>query len=192
MMLRSVLLVRGITLGAPVVVQIMALLYSRSNLSDVLPPAANVTISNVPGPRRTLYAAGAELLNIYPVSIAVHGLALNITVQSYRDQLDFGLIAGANIIPDLQGMAAGIPHELDVLEAAFGLGGAAPAVPAVDPAPAPARGRREQVGYYREHVLPWVGQHLRGRSSGDGVSPKHPDWVSVSPQTGRCGAVELG
>ena len=34
-------------LGAPIVVQIMALLYSRTNLSDVLPPAANVTISNV-------------------------------------------------------------------------------------------------------------------------------------------------
>src|SRR5207244_4803236 len=86
-------------LGAPIVVQIMALLYSRTNLSDVLPPAANVTISNVPGPRQTLYAAGAELLHIFPVSISTHGLALNITVQSYRDQLDFGFIAGPHIIP---------------------------------------------------------------------------------------------
>src|SRR5262249_19521930 len=46
-------------LGAPIVVQILALLYSRSNLSDMLPPAANVTISNVPGPRQKLYAVGA-------------------------------------------------------------------------------------------------------------------------------------
>src|SRR5882757_1389683 len=76
-------------LGAPILVQILALLYSRSNLSDVLPPAANITVSNVPGPRQTLYAAGAELLHIFPVSISTHGLALNITVQSYRDQLDF-------------------------------------------------------------------------------------------------------
>ena len=44
-------------LGAPIVVQILALLYSRSDLSDVLPPAANITVSNVPGPRQTLYAA---------------------------------------------------------------------------------------------------------------------------------------
>src|ERR1700712_5481277 len=72
-------------LGAPILVQILALLYSRSNLSDVLPPAANITVSNVPGPRQTLYAAGAELLHIFPVSISTHGLALNITVQSYRD-----------------------------------------------------------------------------------------------------------
>src|SRR5438105_4042603 len=69
-------------LGAPIMVQILALLYSRSSLSDVLPPAANITVSNVPGPRQTLYAAGAELLHNFPVSISTYGLALNITVQS--------------------------------------------------------------------------------------------------------------
>jgi diacylglycerol O-acyltransferase len=106
-------------LGAPILVQILALLYSRSNLSDVLPPAANITVSNVPGPRQTLYAAGAELLHIFPVSISTHGLALNITVQSYRDQLDFGFIAGANIIPHVQGLCDMLPGEFAALEAAF-------------------------------------------------------------------------
>lgn len=106
-------------LGAPIMVQILALLYSRSNLSDVLPPAANITVSNVPGPRRTLYAAGAELLHIFPVSISTHGLALNITVQSYRDQLDFGFIAGANIIPHVQVLCDMLPAEFDLLEAAY-------------------------------------------------------------------------
>src|SRR5437588_373187 len=106
-------------LGAPIVVQIMALLYSRSDLSNVLPPAANITVSNVPGPRQTLYAAGAELLHIFPVSISTHGIALNITVQSYRDQLDFGFIAGANIIPHVQVMCDMLPEEFDALEAAY-------------------------------------------------------------------------
>src|SRR6266851_5505547 len=106
-------------LGAPILVQVLALLYSRSNLSDVLPPAANITVSNVPGPRQTLYAAGAELLHIFPVSISTHGLALNITVQSYRDQLDFGFIAGANIIPHVQGLCDMLPGEFAALEAAF-------------------------------------------------------------------------
>ena len=106
-------------LGAPILVQIMALLYSRSNLSDVLPPAANITVSNVPGPRQTLYAAGAELMHIFPVSIASHGLALNITVQSYRDQLDFGFIAGANVIPHVQVLCDMLPDEFAALEAAF-------------------------------------------------------------------------
>jgi hypothetical protein len=106
-------------LGAPIMVQVMALLYSRSNLSDVLPPAANITVSNVPGPRQTLYAAGAELLCIYPVSISTHGQALNITVQSYRDQLDFGFIVGANIIPHVQVMCDMLPEEFAALEAAY-------------------------------------------------------------------------
>jgi diacylglycerol O-acyltransferase / wax synthase len=106
-------------LGAPILVQILALLYSRSSLSDVLPPTANITVSNVPGPRQTLYAAGAELLHIFPVSIATHGLALNITVQSYRDQLDFGFIAGANIIPHVQVLCDMLPLEFEALEAAL-------------------------------------------------------------------------
>jgi WS/DGAT/MGAT family acyltransferase len=106
-------------LGAPIMTQILALLYSRSNLSDVLPPAANITVSNVPGPRQTLYAAGAELLHIFPVSISTHGLALNITVQSYCDQLDFGFISGANIIPHVQVLCDMLPEEFAILEAAF-------------------------------------------------------------------------
>ncbi|MBR1212736.1 wax ester/triacylglycerol synthase family O-acyltransferase [Bradyrhizobium sp. JYMT SZCCT0180] len=106
-------------LGAPILVQILALLYSRSDLSNVLPPAANITVSNVPGPRQTLYAAGAELLHIFPVSISTHGLALNITVQSYRDQLDFGFIAGANIIPHVQVLCDMLPLEFEALEAAY-------------------------------------------------------------------------
>ena len=106
-------------LGAPIMVQILALLHSRSNLSDVLPPSVNVTVSNVPGPRKTLYASGAELLHIFPVSIPAHGAALNITVQSYRDQLDFGFIVGANIIPHVQVLADMLPEEFAVLEQAF-------------------------------------------------------------------------
>jgi len=106
-------------LGAPILVQILALLYSRSNLSDVLPPAANITVSNVPGPRQTLYAAGAELLHIFPVSISTHGIALNITVQSYRDQLDFGFISGANIIAHVQELCDMLPEEFAALEAAY-------------------------------------------------------------------------
>ena len=106
-------------LGAPIMVQVLALLYSRSNLSDVLPPAANITVSNVPGPKQTLYAAGAELLHMFPVSISTHGVALNITVQSYRDQLDFGFIAGANIIPHVHRLARMLPDEFAALQAAY-------------------------------------------------------------------------
>ena len=47
------------------------------------------------------------------------GIALNITVQSYRDQLDFGFISGANIIPHVQLLCDMLPAEFDALEAAY-------------------------------------------------------------------------
>ena len=123
-------------LGAPMLIQLLSLLYSRTNLSDHLPMPANVTISNVPGSRKALHAAGAELLHIFPVSIATHSLALNITVQGYRDQLDFGLIAGANVLPELHSLAQMLPQELEALERAYGLAKAPVETPVVTPAAA--------------------------------------------------------
>ncbi|MGY1744512.1 SGNH/GDSL hydrolase family protein [Blastococcus sp. SYSU D00695] len=55
------------------------------------------------------------------------------------------------------------------------------AASAVDPAAEPRRRVLAEARYYREHVLPWVGRHLRGRSSGDARSGKHLDWVPVTP-----------
>ena len=62
-------------------------------MADRIPPVANVVISNVPGPPVPLYMAGAKMLTNYPTSIVVHGVALNITVQSYDESLDFGIMA---------------------------------------------------------------------------------------------------
>ena len=108
-------------LGAPMAMQVGALLFGSSGLSNVLPPGANVIISNVPGPPIPLYAAGATMLHLWPVSIPAHGMSINFTVQGYQDQLEFGVIAGANIFPDVQMLADMLVHELDVLEKALGL-----------------------------------------------------------------------
>ena len=70
-----------------------------------MPPIANVAISNVPGPRQALYMAGAKMLTYYPVSIVAHSLGLNVTVQSYNGNLDFGLIACRKAMPDLPELA---------------------------------------------------------------------------------------
>jgi WS/DGAT/MGAT family acyltransferase len=66
-----------------------------------LPSLAPVAISNVPGPPMTLYVAGARVVHYWPASIVVHGVALNITVQSYADWLDIGLTACRRAVPDL-------------------------------------------------------------------------------------------
>jgi len=62
----------------------------------------NLFVSNVPGPQRPLYIAGARVEGIYPVS-AVTDLTggLNITLFSYHGSLDFGLIACREMVPDV-------------------------------------------------------------------------------------------
>jgi hypothetical protein len=64
-------------------------------------PAGNLVISNVPGPRKPLYAAGAQLQHYFPVSVITEGLGLNITVHSYLDHLDFGLVCCPELMPDV-------------------------------------------------------------------------------------------
>jgi len=56
----------------------------------------------------------------------------------------------------------------------LGLGGDPDWAVPLDPAPARTRGEawRQDAVWVREHVVPWVGRRVRGRSSGDGLEPK--------------------
>ncbi len=92
-------------LAAPWLMSGLASLYGRSRLANVLPPLANVVISNVPGVQAQLYFAGAKIISYYPVSIPAHGMALNVTVQSYNGRLDYGLIGCRRAIPDIMDLA---------------------------------------------------------------------------------------
>ena len=97
--------------AAPWLMSAVASLFSRSRLANVLPPLANVVISNVAGIPVQLYFAGAKVVSYYPVSIPVHSLALNVTVQSYNGRLDYGLIACRRAVPDVNDLADGFLAE---------------------------------------------------------------------------------
>ena len=94
------------SLGLPWLMAGAARLYGAAHMADKLPALANVAISNVPGPQVALYLAGARMLTNYPTSIAVHGMTLNITVQSYGDSLEFGLMACGEALPETARLAA--------------------------------------------------------------------------------------
>jgi diacylglycerol O-acyltransferase / wax synthase len=87
--------------GAPWLISGLASMYGRSGLANSLPPVANVAVSNVPGAQMPLYVAGAKMLTYFPVSIPMHGVALNMTVQSYNGSLEYGLIACRRAVPDI-------------------------------------------------------------------------------------------
>ena len=104
--------------GAPALLTVLSQLASRTSIVDRLPAFLNVAISNVPGPRRPMYFAGSKVVAYFPVSIAAHGCALNITLHSYVDRLDFGLMACRRTVPDVQVIADGIVEEFARLKAA--------------------------------------------------------------------------
>lgn len=81
-------------------------------------PIFNLVISNVPGPPIPLYLGGAEILANYPVSVITDGMGLNITVMSYRDSMDFGIIADRDQIPEVWDMMDHLRSDLAVIEAA--------------------------------------------------------------------------
>jgi diacylglycerol O-acyltransferase / wax synthase len=86
-------------------------------LSRTRPPV-NLVISNIPGPREPLYCAGAEMRAAFPMSVIVDGVGLNITVLSYRDHIDVGVVADRDQIDDTWSMVEGIQLALDELESA--------------------------------------------------------------------------
>ena len=84
-------------------------------LGGRLAPPLNLVISNVPGPRDPLYLAGAQLQANFPVSVVTDGVGLNMTVMSYRDHVDFGLVGDRNLMGDTWPLMEGLEKALDEL-----------------------------------------------------------------------------
>ena len=95
------LLMDATQLLPPAVAALASRTVSRTRLADYVTLPFNVVISNVPGPRETLYCVGAELISSYPVSAIADGAGLNMTVTSYKDRLDFGFLVCRELVPDV-------------------------------------------------------------------------------------------
>jgi hypothetical protein len=105
------------SVGVPWLMAGLSSLYEKARVADRIPAVANVTISNVPGPTVPLYMAGARMLTNYPTSIVVHGVALNITVQTYDQSLEFGLIACGEAMPVVAELARHVQAAFDEFQA---------------------------------------------------------------------------
>lgn len=106
--------------------------YGKSGMASRLPMVANLAISNVPGPPVPLYLAGAKFLTFHPLSIILHGLALNITIQTYAGHVDFGIIADKKALPHAKDLAKAIEDAFTEAQALMAT------TPSAEPAAAPA------------------------------------------------------
>ena len=92
---------------------------SGINMATGLAPtwqAFNVVVSNVPGPKKTLYFNGAQMEGTYPLSIVLDGQALNITLTSYGDDMEIGLTACRRTLPHMQKLLQYLEDALAELE----------------------------------------------------------------------------
>ena len=85
---------------------------SRVNFSTRL---FNLIVTNVPGPQFPLYMLGRELQQIVPIAFLPENHALAIAIMSYNGNLDFGLLADYDAMPDLDELGSYIEDSITEL-----------------------------------------------------------------------------
>jgi WS/DGAT/MGAT family acyltransferase len=100
--------------------QTPSLLLQPLGLMSRLPPY-NTVISNVPGINQTMYWNGARMDGSYPLSIVTDGISMNITLVTYDQNVDFGIIACRRSVPQVQRMIDYMEDALVELESVAGL-----------------------------------------------------------------------
>jgi diacylglycerol O-acyltransferase / wax synthase len=77
----------------------------------------NLLMSNLPGPPQPIYFAGAEILEVFQIGVVQGNVAVQVGALSYASQLNFDIVADANLVPDLTVFANGMTEELERLGA---------------------------------------------------------------------------
>ncbi len=85
---------------------------------DSAPLPANFVVSNVRSTPIPLYIAGARLESMLPMSLLAVGNGLNITLVSYCNRINVGIIVDPELIPDPWELAELFPMALEELETA--------------------------------------------------------------------------
>jgi diacylglycerol O-acyltransferase len=80
----------------------------------------NLVVTNVPGPQFPLYMLGRELDAMFPMVPLAENQALGIAIMSYNGQLNFGLNADYDAMPDLEALADELRASIEELAAAAG------------------------------------------------------------------------
>ncbi|MFN8024931.1 MAG: WS/DGAT domain-containing protein [Acidimicrobiia bacterium] len=99
----------------PVVVEGVVRAYDALALDERVRPIFAAVVSNVPGPPVPLYCCGARLDDGYLIGPLLAGSGLNLTVLTYRDQLQLGVVSCPDIVDDHWAIARALPAAFDDL-----------------------------------------------------------------------------
>jgi diacylglycerol O-acyltransferase len=102
-------------MAPPALASRVARAVAGTRLFDRLRPIFNVTVSGVKGPDFPLFCAGSRVATLYPVGPVAEGIGLNVTIFSYLDQLQFGLLSCRKLLPELEELALYIDDSLGEL-----------------------------------------------------------------------------
>jgi diacylglycerol O-acyltransferase / wax synthase len=80
----------------------------------------NLVVTNVPGPQFPLYAAGARMLEMFPVVPLAKGQALAIGLTSYDGGVFYGFNGDLDALADVDALAGMVTESLDELLATAG------------------------------------------------------------------------
>jgi diacylglycerol O-acyltransferase len=97
---------------------------SRINFSTRL---FNLLVTNLPGPQVPLYVLGREIREVYPIAFLPRDHALAVAIMSYNGQMNFGLLADSQTLPELDQLGGWVS---DAVEELLALARAAPRGPA--------------------------------------------------------------
>jgi len=102
-------------IAAPGLASRVARAVAGTRLFDRVRPPFNVMVSGIKGPDFPLFCAGSRVEAMYPVGPVAEGVGLNVTIFSYLDQLQFGLLACRKLLPELDDLAVLIDDALGEL-----------------------------------------------------------------------------
>ena len=77
----------------------------------------NLLMSNLPGPPQPMYFVGAKILEVFQIGVIQGNVAVQVGALSYAGQLNFDIVADANLVPDLTVFANAMTEDLECLGA---------------------------------------------------------------------------
>jgi diacylglycerol O-acyltransferase / wax synthase len=82
---------------------------------DMLSGKSTAVMTNVPGPRKTVYLAGTPVRTVLVWAPTSGHVGMSVSIFSYRDSVTVGLMVDSKLVPDPRTIVGQLERELDAL-----------------------------------------------------------------------------